>query len=66
MDEVTTQDLLDMVMSLHYENVQGKLDQVSDEGVESVIRVAIDLLLPKATRMIRGDDWVLIREGYGE
>ena len=36
----------------------------SDEGKENVVEAVIDLLWPKASLLLRGDDWVLQRSKH--
>lgn len=38
----------------------------SDEGMDYLVETAIDLLWPKAGRLLRGDGWVLTRESGDE
>ena len=59
-------DLLDGLMDLHWRQRVGRWREVSDEGLDGFVEQVVDALLPKATRVLRGDGWVLTREADGE
>ena len=59
-------DLLDGLMDLHRYQRAGRWREVSDEGLDGFVEQVVDVLLPKATRVLRGDGWVLTREADDE
>ena len=64
MSDWTLSEFIDALGQLEHEEGCHKCAGPSDEGMDNLVEAAIDLLWPKASLLLRGDDWVLQRSKH--
>ena len=64
MSDMTFDEFVNAIEGLEHELMCHKCAEPSDESMDNLVEAAIDLLWPKASLLLRGNDWVLQRSKH--